>query len=160
MEINSEERHVWGIHTMNDSLFLHENVIAIGWKEMGDLREIEDNRDAFKKHYNETYPDVKKGSIATSAGMLYRFVYEVQIGDYIVFPSKIDRRINIGTVEGEYTYIPSATEYVQQRKVKWLKHLPRTAFSQGALYEVGSALSFFAVKNYADEYLGALEGDF
>ena len=50
--------------------------------------------------------------------------------------------------------------YVQQRKVKWLKHLPRTAFSQGALYELGSALSFFLLKNYADEYLQALDKGF
>ena len=41
--------------------------------------------------------------------------------------------------------------------MKWLKHLPRTFFSQGALYEVGSALSFFVVKSYADEYLAALD---
>ena len=39
-------------------------------------------------------------------------------------------------------------------------YLPRTRFSQGALYEVGSALTFFAVKNYADEYLAALSKDF
>lgn len=157
---NSDEKRVWGIHTMDDSLFLHEDVIAIGWKEMGDLTQILGNRDAFKEHYGEAYPDAKKGSIANGAGMLYRFVYEVQVGDYIVFPSKIDRQINIGVVEGEYTYNPDASEYVQQRKVKWLKHLPRTSFSQGALYEVGSALSFFMVKNYADEYLGALDKNF
>lgn len=48
-------------------------------------------------------------------------------------------------------------EYVQTRKVKWIKHLPRTAFSQGALYEVGSALSLFLVKNYADEFLSVLD---
>lgn len=44
--------------------------------------------------------------------------------------------------------------------MKWLKHLPRTAFSQGALYEVGSAMSFFSLKNYADEYLAALDKNF
>ena len=44
--------------------------------------------------------------------------------------------------------------------MKWLRHLPRTAFSQGALYEVGSALSFFLIKNYADEYLQALDKNF
>lgn len=27
---------VWGIHTQDDRLFLDENVIAIGWKAMGD----------------------------------------------------------------------------------------------------------------------------
>lgn len=33
-----DEKRVWGIHTMNDNMFLQRNVIAIGWKEMGDLR--------------------------------------------------------------------------------------------------------------------------
>lgn len=152
--------NVWGIHTKDDFLFLNKSVIAIGWKEMGDLSLIGDNRDDFKNKYVKAYPDAKKGSIATGAGMLYRFLYEVQIGDYIVYPSKVNREINIGTVEGEYEYVADAAEYVQQRKVKWIKNLPRTAFSQGALYEVGSAMSFFAVKNYADEYLAALDKNF
>lgn len=151
---------VWGIHTQDDNLFLKEDIVAIGWKEFGNLMVLDANRDAFKEHYEKTYPDAKKGSIATSAGMLYRFAHEVQIGDYIVFPSKSNRQINIGTIEGEYFYEPSANEYVQQRRVKWLKHLPRTVFSQGALYELGSALSFFVLKNYADEYLAALDKGF
>lgn len=156
----NEEKRVWGIHTMDDLLFLRENVIAIGWKEMGDLQPLDSTRDSFKEQYSKTYPDAKKGSVATGAGMLFRFVHEVQIGDYVVFPSKIDKQINIGTIESEYIYNKDAREYVQQRKVKWLKHLPRTAFSQGALYEVGSALSFFSVKNYADEFLSSLDKNF
>ena len=92
--------------------------------------------------------------------MLYRFAVEVQIGDYIVFPSKSDRKINIGRIESESIYAPDAKQYVHQRKVTWLKHIPRTAFSQGALYEIGSALTFFSVKNYADEYLQALDKGF
>ena len=125
---------IWGIHTQDDHLFLNDNVIAIGWKAFGDLKAIEPTREAFKEHYEKTYPEVKRGSIATCAGMLYRFLHEVEV-----------------------EYVPDAIEYVQQRKVKWLKHLPRTFFSQGALYEVGSALSFFVVKSYADEYLAALD---
>ena len=155
-----EEKRVWGIHTEDDNLFLQKDVIAIGWKEIGNLSKIKAERDAFKEKYAQVYPEAKKGSIANGAGMLYRFVCEVQIGDYVVFPSKIDRRINIGIVEGNYEYNPDAIEYVQQHKVKWLKHLPRTAFSQGALYEVGSAMSFFSIKNYSDEYLSALEKNF
>ena len=30
----SEEKRVWGIHTQDDHLFLHGNVVAIGWKEI------------------------------------------------------------------------------------------------------------------------------
>ncbi|MBW4847903.1 MAG: restriction endonuclease [Lachnospiraceae bacterium] len=157
---DDEEKRIWGIHTMDDNLFLQKDVIAIGWKKMGDLSKIEASREAFKEKYLKEYPKAKKGSVANGAGMLFRFAHEVQVGDYVVFPSKIDRQINIGTVEGGYFYDETVTEYVQQHKVKWLKHLPRTAFSQGALYEVGSALSFFAVKNYADEYLSALDKGF
>lgn len=158
--MSDEDKRVWGIHTKDDNLFLRRGVIAIGRKDMGDLSLIQASRDFFKEKYTETYPNAKKGSVATGAGMLYRFAHEVEIGDYVVFPSKIDRQINIGVIEGGYEYHPEDAEYVHQRKVKWLKHLPRTSFSQGALYEVGSAMSFFTVKNYADEYLAALDKGF
>lgn len=156
----NEEKRVWGIHTTDDNLFLTQNVIAIGWKEFGDCSKLEPTRDAYKSHYFKVYPTAKKGAIATSAGMLYRFACEMKVGDYIVFPSKMDRKINIGIVESDFIFNPDAALYVQQRKVRWLKHLPRTAFSQGALYEVGSALSFFLIKNYADEYLQAMDKGF
>ena len=154
------EKRLWGIHTQDDNLFLKHGTIAIGWREMGDLNDIENNREAFKAKYQLVYPEAKKGSIPTGSGMLYRFCHEVQIGDYIVFPSKSDRMVNIGEVTGDYIYDASQPEYVQTRTVKWLKNIPRTAFTQGALYEIGSAMSFFAVKNYADEFLAALEKGF
>ncbi|HIQ73734.1 MAG TPA: restriction endonuclease [Candidatus Cottocaccamicrobium excrementipullorum] len=156
----NEEKRIWGIHTRDENLFLKNNTIGIGWCEMGDLRLIKGTRDDFKERYAQTYPDAKKGNIASGAGMLYRFCYEVQIGDYVVFPSKSNHQVNLGVVEGDYVYDSSQVEYVQTRKVKWLKHLPRTAFSQGALYEIGSAMSFFSVKNYGDEYLAALDKNF
>ena len=151
---------IWGIHTMDDSLFLNQNIIAIGWDAIGDLSRIEPTREAYKNEYIRAYPNAKKGSVATGAGMLYRFSCEMQKGDYIVFPSKIDRKINIGIVESNYFHDDAAAMYPNQRTVKWLRHLPRTAFSQGALYEVGSALSFFQVKNYSDEFLKALDRNF
>ena len=154
------DSRVWGIHTMDEHLFLKENIIAIGWKEMGDLTLIGSNRDSFKEKYIAVYPDAKKGSIPTSVGMLFRFCHELQIGDYIVFPSKSDRKINIGIVESDYYYDPSAYEYPNQRHIRWLAHEPRMSFSQGALYEVGSAMTFFMVKNYADEFLSALDKGF
>ncbi len=154
----TETKVVWGIHTTQENLFLPNNIIGIGWEEMGDIKCAGDNRDDIKKKYAEIYPDATSGSIATCVGMLYRFVYEVQIGDYVVYPSKADRKINIGVIESDYYNEPAENKYTQRRKVKWLKSFPRTDFSQGALYEVGSALTFFQVKNYADEYLAALEG--
>ena len=155
-----EEKRVWGIHTKDDNLFLKGNVIALGWQQIGDLSLIAPDRESFKEKYIAAYPDAKKGSIPTGVGMLFRFCHEVQVGDYIIYPSKIDRMINIGEVTGGYKYVPEANEYVQQRSVKWLKHVPRMSFSQGSLYEIGSAMSFFMVKNYADEFLAALDKGF
>ena len=154
----NEEKRIWGIHTMDDSLFLRDSLIAIGWRTIGDLSQIKANREAFRVKYSQAYPDATKGKIVTDAGMLYRFCHEAQVGDYIVFPSKSNREVNIGMIDGDYIYDPSQTRYVQTRKVKWLKHLPRTAFSQGALYEIGSLMSFFTVKNYAHEFMNALTG--
>ena len=80
-------------------------------------------------------------------------------GDFVVYPSQKDRQIHIGQVEGVYQYNPGLEKvYPNQRSVKWLKAIPRTSFSQGALYEIGSAMSLFQVRNYADEFLAVLEG--
>lgn len=159
------EKRIWGIHTYDDALFLKRNKIAIGWNEMGDMSSIEPTRDAFKQRYVEVFPNEKPAAVPGCAGMLYRFAYEMQVGDYVVFPSKSDRMVNIGVVDGPYQYVAdydtdSAHKYCQQRAVKWLKHYPRTVFSQGALYEFGAAQTLFAVKNYSDEVMAALEPGF
>ena len=158
--MNTDEIIVWGIHSMDDALFLNKSIVGLAWDSFGDLTKIDNDRDAFKEHYAEVYPDAKKGKINTSVGMLYRFLNEVEVGDYVVFPSKVDRKINIGIIQGDYYFDDNDEWCLHRRKVKWLKHIPRTAFSQGALYEAGSAMTFFMVKNYADEYLAALEKNF
>jgi restriction system protein len=155
------DKNVWGIHTLNDSLFLNKNVIAIGWEQMGDLTLLSSDRESFKTKYTEAYPDAKKGSVNTCSAMLYRFCNEMKIGDFVVYPSKIDRMINIGEIIGGYVYDESQdSQLVHHRSVKWLKHIPRLMFSQGALYEVGSALTLFSVKNYASEFLEVLAKGF
>ena len=109
-----EEKRMWGIHAQDDNLFLHDNVIAIGWSSMGDLSALESSRDAYKAKYIEAYPDTKKGSVASGAGMLYRFTHEVQIGDYVVSHQRatsnhigIMRRIHI---QSGFNRICSATQ--------------------------------------------------
>lgn len=159
-ETMDNDKRVWGIHTQDEKLFLENNKIAIGWKDMDDLSSIPPEREAFKAKYLEVYPDAKPGSVPTSAGMLYRFCFEVQIGDYVVYPSKSNRMINIGEVTGSYEYDAKQIDYAHTRSVKWIKHIPRMAFSQGALYEIGSLMTFFMVKNYTDEFLAALDKDF
>jgi Uncharacterized conserved protein len=161
--MRKETATIWGIHAGKtgdaDTLFLKHNLIAIGWVEMGDLSGIKPDREAFKQRFAETYPNGKPGAIPTSAGQLYRFVHEMKRGDMIVYPSRRARQIHIGEVIGDYKHDPSLDDtYPQRRQVKWLRSLPRSQFTQGALYEIGAAMSLFQVKNYADEFRAALEG--
>ena len=158
------EKILWGIHAGRlgeaDSLFLRKNVIAIGWHEMGDVSSIGGDREALKAKVEATYPRAKPGAIPVHAGQLYRFINEIKVGDLVVYPSKIDRRVHIGEVTGEYRYDPGlGGDSPNLRPVKWKGEYPRTRFSQGALYEIGSALTLFQVKNYADEFLAALAGE-
>jgi restriction system protein len=61
-------------------------------------------------------------------------------------------------VESGYTYdTRHEPGYPNRRAVKWLRSVPRTSFSQGALYEIGSAMSFFQIKNFAEEFRQAVE---
>lgn len=154
---------LWGIHAGKTgdaaSLFLNKDCVALGWQSMGDLGKISPNREAFKSAVAKAYPNKKAGAIPNNAGQLFRFVHEMKEGDLVIFPHKHERKIHIGIVAGPYEYRPGGeSNYPHIRKVKWLKTVERTLFTQGALYEIGSALSFFQVKTYADEFRAALEG--
>jgi restriction system protein len=161
--VNVDDISLWGIHAGRtgdaNALFLKQHRIALGWTELGDLSPLAATREAFKTAVAAALPNVKPGVIPNNAGQLYRFVHEMKIGDVVIYPSKVDHEVHLGRVDGAYAYEP-ATEpgYPHVRAVTWLKSVPRTTFSQGALYEIGSALSLFQVKNYADEFRAVLEG--
>jgi restriction system protein len=142
------------------SLFLEEQhpVVALGWKEMPDLTNVPADRDAFKKLVAEVRPKAKRGAIPNSAGQIFRFRHEMTQGQHVLYPCKTDRLIYIGKVKGDYFYSPKNSEFPHQRSVEWLKSVSRLKFSQGALYEMNSALTIFQVKNYADEFFAALAG--
>ena len=133
--------------------------VGIGWSEMGDLSSLPDNREAFKARFAEIYPSVKSGAIPVQAGVLFRFVHEMSVGDVVVYPSKPDRMVNLGIVEKGYAFEPAANlVYPHRRKMKWLRSVPRADFSQSALHEIGSAITLFLVTTHAEEFLAALEG--
>lgn len=158
-----QEVTLWGIHAgaagQGDSLFLSKNCIAVGWNKTGDLSQIPADRDNFKTHLAKTHPETKPGALPVHAGVLYRFVHDIKEGDLVVYPSKVDRQVHIGTIEGPYEFTPHIdAAYPHTRRVKWGKSAARTSFTQGALYEIGSAVTLFSVRNYADEFISVYKG--
>ena len=127
---------MWGIHAGRngeaDSQFLDGNSIAVGWKKCGNLSELPANRDAFKAKVQECYPESKSGAIPVFGGILYRFVHDMQVGDLVAYPSKLDKAIHLGKIIGEYSYDPASSN-PNTRAVQWTRTVSRTSLSQGAL---------------------------
>ena len=156
------ERTFWGIHAKGlklEDVLLTRNQLAIGWASIGDLTPIANDREAIKKALKAASPTEKPGAIPVIAGELYRFASELAVGDIVVFRSHQGALVNLGEVTGPYLYDTGYDpEHPNRRAVKWLKSAPSTSVSLGALHELGSALAFFQVRNYADEWAQILSG--
>ena len=158
----ANKKQIWGIH-MGAHVGadpIEKGYVAIGWKEMGDYTQLPKTRDGVKEVVQQTYPNIKPGAVPVWGGVIYRFLSDMSVGDLVIYPSKSDRMVNIGRISGDYFYDAKAIEtYPNRRTVEWLAHLPRDQFSQAALYEIGSAMTLFSVKNYSQEFLQALTPD-
>lgn len=154
------EKTVWGIHMPRslENLPIEHKFIAIGWAELGDLKKLVASREAFKEALSQKY-DAKPGAVPVNAGVLFRFVHEMKIGDLIVYPSKADRMVNLGEIRGDYVFdVSKAAQYPNRRAVKWLRHMPRAEFTSDALHEIGSFITLFQISNNTEEFVAAFEG--
>ena len=157
---------LWGLHMPEDigGDALEQGYVAIGWSELGELSPLPNEREAVKAALTSVYPDKKAGGIPVEAGVIIRFLHVMKEGDYIVYPSKHDRQVNIGKVAGPVTYHPGVedepNDYPNRRKVDWVRSFPRSDFSQSALYEIGSFLTLFLVKNHKMEFLAKIDPSF
>lgn len=157
------DQTMWGIRAGRrgeaDHIFLKENSVALGWDAVDELSSLAASRDTFKAAVSKAYPSMNSNAVPGTVGQLFRFLHEMQVGDTVLYPSKLDKLVHIGRVEGDYKYDPSLNKsFPHLRPIRWLESAPRTSFSQGALYEIGSALTLFQVRNYADEFRDTLQG--
>lgn len=147
---------VWGVHMGRKvgTRPVDGNYVAIDASALGDLRELPTNREAVKALVAQRMPNIKQGAIPVYAGIALRFAHEMKAGDLVVYPSKVDRMINIGRFTGEVGFVPDdADGYPNRRRVAWLGHFPRSDFSQEALYEIGSFITVFLVRTNTREFL-------
>lgn len=151
---------VWGLHHRGAHEFVAEKFVAVGWPDVGDLTELQEDREQFKALLRASFPDKSESWVANAAGQLLRFRHVMKAGDLLVYPRKADRTINIGRIAGDYVFEPATwPRYPNRRPIEWLKTgLPRDGFTSGCLYELGCALSVFTVKEHKAELMAALDG--
>lgn len=151
---------MWGIHSDRPELdWMGNGFISIGWDDLGDLTVIGADKDAMKAAVKASYPNYKPGAIPVVAGTLLRFLSEMSPDDLVVYPHKPDSTLSFGRIKSPYYFDAQALMHKSRRDVEWIKTgVPRTEFSQSALYEIGSAVTLFRVKSHAAEFESFLGG--
>lgn len=102
--------------------FYKQGVVAIGWDEIGDLRQFatkEEIRHKILGVNSDTVPEnvsSKKNDVLAC----WEFANEIKIGDVIFSKQGKSKIIGYGVVEGDYEFDDTREKYKQVRKVKWL----------------------------------------
>lgn len=143
--------------------FQAQNVVAIGWAEMGDCSSLR-TRAEFRERYTRSYPDdTNKWRIGLQSGQIYRFAREMRTGDFVLTPDSPRREIMIGKVTGDYSYAPGAVSdedesYPHVHRVEWLQTVSRDEVGEGLRAATGSDSTVSSLDGYEDEVLRLLEG--
>ena len=95
--------------------FHEKGIMALGWEELGDLREY-DSRDEIKKSLQEQYTN---SSCINSSLATWQFANEMKVGDIVFVKKGIYKIIGRGVVSGDYEFDENRTDYNHVRKVNW-----------------------------------------
>ena len=160
----TKPKHAWMVRAGNDNelaeIVQEENVVAIGWENMGDVSDLE-TREDFKDRYREANPDASRWRVSINGGQIYRFTQEIQEGDYVLTYMKASREVLIGLIEGPYEYLDEGylDHYHHVRRVQWLKKVSRDDFGPRARNSMGSSLTVFNLDDYLDQIHSLATGE-
>jgi len=125
---------------------LRNGVIAIGWRELGDISEL--TEDQLKARIREVYGD---RNLTLYFNMLWRFYHEVEPGDVVVARRGRKRIAAVGSVTGRAFYneemgrerggSPTEGFYPNFISVEWQsegrdKEFPKQVFAMQTVYEI------------------------
>lgn len=139
-----------GRHGEQEQGALDNSVVTIGWNELPDLSKLKDKNE-LTKLYVQIHPKAKKNQIANEVGQVWRFAYDIQLGDLVALPLKTQSAIAIGKVEGPYEYKELTDNIKHVRRVKWIKTIRRSAFDQDILYSLGAFMTVCRIKRHDAE---------
>ncbi len=124
--------------------FLQNNIVAIGWNDMGEISSDISYAD-LRNLYVENYPEHSDGRTNQSAGQIYRFVVDFREWDKVVTYDSGSRNYYLGEIVSDYEY-NDKYEFYQTRRVKWMDQpTGRDVLSTDAKNRLGSVLTIFEI---------------
>lgn len=98
--------------------FLGTGIIAIGWDQLGDLREFKD-REELRAKLLELEPG-EEGSRKNDTLACWQFAREMKPGDIVLAKKGSSKLLGVGLIAGEYNFNPERPSYKHVRSVEWL----------------------------------------
>ena len=90
--------------------FRERKVAAIGWGQLAPKAKPGMTRKELTAIYQQIEPNVKLGTAISGASQVWRFINEIQEGDWVVTYSPANRTYLVGKVTDQYQYRPEWTE--------------------------------------------------
>ncbi len=156
---------MWMVRGEGGSLyeaFRARGVAAIGWNQLAAHAKPGVGRKQLIALYQSVEPQTKPGTVISGASQVWRFVNEIQNGDWIISYSPANRLYLVGKVAAHAEYYPVWSEQRMSlaRKVQWeAQELPRDILSSSTKNRLGATLTLFEVPfTAAAEVLAALPG--
>lgn len=127
---------------------------GIGWKETGDLSDATDSAMVTVRWLSTAHRDDKVSSVRATIGNISRFLFDIQVGDWVITPEADTRWLRYGQVIGDYRYDASARDacrYHHRRGVLWsADRLARHDLSYMLQNTLGGQLTVFRVRHQAE----------
>lgn len=143
---------VFGMHIKQENNALSEENphVCIGWSDLGDLSEVS-SKEELANLYDEYFDKNPRGK-GQDVGQVWRFLNDMQIGDYVILAE--NSVFHIGRVESEYYYDNTdnpeqSADYKNNRTVRWLKkNISRNILSSNLHKSLMTAMSIFTLNDY------------
>lgn len=155
---------VFGMHIKQENNALSEENphVCIGWSDLGDLSEIS-SKEELANLYDEHFDKNPRGK-GQDVGQVWRFLNDMQIGDYVIFAE--NSVFHIGRVESDYYYDNTdnpeqSADYKNNRTVRWLKkNISRNILSSNLHKSLMTAMSIFSLNDYKSAVSDLLRGTY
>ncbi len=98
--------------------FYELGVMALGWDDLGDLKQYQSKKDITAALQQESGSSGSRKNDSTAND---EFANVVSIGDYVIVKKGKSQLLGLGQVASAYYYDDSASSFKSRRNVKWLK---------------------------------------
>lgn len=143
--------------------FRENSVVAVGWSQLAGIAKPGVSREALFEAFREAEPQLREGTVLSGASQVWRFVNEIEIGDWVVTYSPANRTYLLGKISGAAEHHPEWEERAMPlvRPTEWqAQEVMRDQLGVATRNSLGSTLTVFVVPPTArDEVLALAQGE-